>query len=112
MSDYKYNKQDTKDVIELLRGIANDLEDKQPTFTYQHLRIIAYSMVQHVLPNISVDLNDFTDDMEISIGWNRQLEINAGQIDLDDFHDEISTALYDIPDETIQTYIDNINEDV
>lgn len=109
MSDYKYTSQDKNDVIELLRGIANDLEDTQPMFSYDHLRQIAYSMIQHVLPNIEIDLNDHTDDMEISIGWNRQLEIDAGTISLDDFENEIGSAIDDIDDETIQTYIDNMN---
>lgn len=112
MSDYKYTQQDKKDVIELLRGIANDLEDTQPAFTYQHIRTIAWCMVQNALSNISIDLNDYTDDMEISVGWDRKLEIDAGQIDLDDLEHEFSTAIDDIDDDTIQSYIDSINEDV
>jgi len=112
MSDYKYTQQDKTDVIELLRGIANDLEYNQPAFTYDHLKQIAYSMVQSVLDDIVIDLNDYTDDMEISIGWDRKLEIDARSIDLSDLDHEFSTAIDNIPNETIDVYINNINEDV
>lgn len=109
MSDYKYTQQDKKDVIELLRGIANELEDTSAGYTYDHLRQIAYSMVQSVLDDIVIDLNDYTDDMEISIDWNRQIEIDAGSIDLSDLAQQFVEAIDNIPNEEIDVYIDNIN---
>jgi len=112
MSDYKYTQQDKTDVIELLRGIANDLEDTQPMFSYNHIRHIAWCMVQNALSDISIDLNEHTDDMEISIGWDRKLEIDARSIDLSDLDHEFSTAIDNIPNETIDVYIQNINEDI
>lgn len=110
MSDYKYTQQDKTDVIELLRGIANDLEDTSAGYTYDHLRQIAYSMVQSVLGDITLDLNDYNDDMEISIDWNRQIEIDAGSIDLRDLDHEFATAIENITNEEIDVYINNINE--
>lgn len=110
MSNYKYTQQDKKDVIELLRGIANDLEDTQPAFSYDHIRMIAINMVQSILSDIDIDLNEHAGDFELSIDWNHKIEIDAGSIRLYDVEHEIVEALESVSDEEIQTYIDSLNE--
>ena len=108
MSEFQYTQDDKKDVVTLLRGIANDLENNQPKFSYDDLRTLAAEMVRSILGNINVDLNDYTDDMEISVSYDKRLEIDAGYLDLDTIDDEIISEIHDISDELIQSFMDEI----
>ena len=110
MSNYKYTSQDKTEVIELLRGIANDLEIPPQTFTYDDLRAITFNLVNKVLGDIDIDVSDYDDQFELSISYDKTIEVDPGFINLDDFNDDISSAIFELSDAEVQDSIDTLNE--
>ena len=109
MSDFKYSEQDKKDVVELLRGIAADLETPKQMFTHDQIRLLTYGLMTRILGDIRLDMVEYMEEVEVSIGWNREIELDGPDLDLTEFDDQFADNIFNIPDGMIDEAIAALN---